>query len=74
MNRNFKSDYDREIAELLEKGNKRLAIISIILALIPVPLIVFVPQNNLQLFVIGWLIWSIIGIYLSPKIINKIWK
>jgi len=71
----FRKEKDtREIAELQDNGNKRLALVTIILALIPVPLIAFIPQNYLQLFTIGWFIWVIIGILLSVKIINKIWK
>ncbi len=75
MNRDIldKEKVDREIAELVDKGNKRLAVVVIILSILPTPLM-FLMQDNLQLFVIGWMIWSIISIRVSSYIVMKIWK
>ena len=75
MNRDIldKEKIDREIAELVDKGNKRLAVVVIILSILPTPLM-FLMQDNLQLFMIGWIIWSIISIRVSSYIVMKIWK
>lgn len=63
-----------ELEKKLETGYKRLAIVSIIWSLLAMPFVFFIPKNSLSFFVIFWLIWIIIGILLSPKIVIKIWK
>jgi len=74
MNRDFndKENFDRNIQELLEKPNKKLAIISILWILIIIPIAFFITVNFIAIFI--FLIWTILGICLSPKIARKIWK
>jgi len=65
---------DNDIEEIVDIGNRRLAIVTIIWCLITVPIIFFIPQNDLVIFAFFWLIWALIGIRLSPTIVRKIWK
>ena len=75
MNRDFNSnEFDREIVQLSEKSAKRLILIITILGLLPLPILFFISQNQTGLFVIGWFIWILSSILLSPKIAMKIWK
>ena len=67
-------NFDNDIEELLDRAYKRLAIVSTIWCLITTPIILFIPENDLVIFVFFWLIWSLIGIRLSPWISGKIWK
>lgn len=65
---------DKDFQKKLQKGYKRLALVSSIWALISSPFL-FIWTNQDAFFpVIGWLTWCIIGILLSPKIVNRIWK
>ena len=65
---------DRNIQQLINKGNNRLCIINICWSVITMPFIFFIPKNNVVLFLFCYLIWVFIGILLSLKISNKIWK
>jgi len=71
MNRSFN---DNEFDRSIHIGNKRMAIVSVIWCLIIIPIIFFVSNNYLGFFIILWLIWTIIGVLVSPKISKKIWK
>ena len=67
-------NFDDDIEESLDKGYKRLAIVTTIWCLITTPIIFFIPESDLVIFVFFWLIWSLIGIRLSPWLVVKIWK
>jgi hypothetical protein len=76
-------DNDKEFQKKLQKGYERLALVSSLWALISSPLLFILIQptgsfkldnDKYFLVVLVYLIWCIIGILLSPKIVNKIWK
>ena len=62
------------LEEKLELGYKRMAIISIIQCILPLPFIFFVKENHLILFVIFEMTWINIGILCSFKLVNFLWK
>jgi hypothetical protein len=70
-----KTNFDNE----LDKGNRRMAIVitvwSILFA-IPTLILMHYNENDLirKLLCISWTVEAFIGILLSPKIVNKIWK
>ena len=68
------SNFDEDIEESLDKGYKRLAIVTTIWCIITTPIIFFIPESYLVIFAFFWLIWSLIGIKLSPWITKKISK
>ena len=72
FNMNLHNDKDFQKRKL-QKGYKRLALVSSIWALISSPFLFWTNQDAF-FPVIGWLTWCIIGILLSPKIVNRIWK
>lgn len=58
-----------------DRWNKKMSIISVCLSaigIIPVFFLTNSPYHNLA--IIGWMIWTIIGIFLSRTIIKKFWK
>lgn len=63
-----------DIEEILDKGYKRLVIVTTIWCLITVPIIFLIPEGDLIIFAFFWLIWVLIGIRLAPWIVRKIWK
>ena len=70
-----------DLEKAIEKGTKRMIWFCSIWTLIGgLPLIILsptMPQSEFgiwQLAVIGWLIWVIVGVYISPKFVIKFWK
>jgi hypothetical protein len=69
---------------VIDKANKRFALFCSIWSFIgAIPLLfitsfVSVPNTGgfglWEFAVIGWMTWTIAGVVISPKIINKIWK
>ena len=65
---------EKNLKDKLEQGYKRLCIVNVIWSSILMPIVFLVSQNYLSLFVIVWLIWVLIGLFLSPKITMIIWR
>jgi hypothetical protein len=63
---------EKNLKDKLEQGYKRLCIVNVIWSSILIPIVFLVSQNYLSLFVIVWLIWFLIGLFLSPKITMRI--
>ena len=63
---------EKNLKDKLEQGYKRLCIVNVIWSSILMPIVFLVSQNYLSLFVIVWLIWFLIGLFLSPKITMRI--
>lgn len=62
------------LEEKLELGYKRMAIISMIWSIIPLPFIFFVDEKFLFFFVYFEMLWINIGILCSVKLVKKLWK
>jgi len=58
----------------IDKSFKKLALICVVLLILPIPLMIFISENHLGIFVVCWFIWAIISVLLAPKITMKIWK
>lgn len=60
---------NNDLNRAIEKGNKKLALFSIIWTLIGSIFLLFAPHTEpiWPLSVIGWMIWVLIGISLAPK-------
>lgn len=71
MNKNINTEV---FLKVIDKINKRFSIIIIVLGILPLPFIYFIPKSYLFVFVIFWMFWMITGFFLSPKIMNQIWK
>jgi len=67
-------DNDKDFQKKLQKGYKRLALVSSIWALISSPFLFIVPDESKSFAVLIWYVWVILGVALSPKIVNRIWK
>lgn len=65
---------DKEFKKRLEKSYKRMALVSSLWALLGSPLIFLTPDESKFFAIITWYAWVILGVLLSPKIINKIWE
>lgn len=63
-----------EFQKKLQKGYKRLALVSSLWTLISSPFLFIVPDESKSFAVLIWYVWVIIGVALSPKIVEKIWK
>lgn len=63
-----------ELGKKINQGNKRMAIVVTVWSLITIPFILFFNDKQIYLFFILWCLWIDIGILLSSKIINKLWK
>lgn len=65
----------KELTEKIQKGNKRLAIVSIIEAtILIIPLFFLIGNKYFNLFVFLYFILLFISMFFAPKICNKIWK
>jgi hypothetical protein len=68
----------KKINEEIEKSYKRMSLIVIIWSTLGffalIPCIDIKEEPIWMICVVAWMIWSLIGILLSPKIVNKIWK
>ena len=64
---------DKDFQKKLQKGYERMSIVVCLWACILAP-ILFISNDNQFMLVITWMIWVILGILLSPKIVNKIWS
>jgi hypothetical protein len=60
--------------DVIEKGNKQLAIVITIWSTVFAIPLFFVNENYLTSYVVFWLIIVNIGVLLSPKICKLIWK
>lgn len=64
-----------ELTKKIEKGNKRMAIVTTIEALILfIPLLFLIGNKYWVIFVITYFILLIIAIRFAPSICNRIWK
>ena len=77
MNRTFNNN-DSEFDRKIQIGNKRSAIVSMIWCSLLLPIIFFIPDDKfntfISVFVYCWIMWTVVGILLLPKILRKIWK
>jgi len=72
-------DYEKRISEELnnkmEVGYKRLSYVSIVWSLIGIiPTIIFINSKYITFYSFLLFIWVFIGIFVSSKIVMKIWK
>ena len=65
---------NKKLSREIDKSFKRLAFTCVVLSILPIPLMIFISENHLDIFVVCWLIWTIISVLLAPKITMKIWK
>ncbi len=65
---------DKDFQKKLQKGYERMSIVTCLWATILVPILFIVPDESKFFAVITWLVWVILGILLSPKIVEKIWQ
>jgi len=65
---------EKNLKEKIEEGYKRLCIVNVIWSLILFPFVFLFSENNIPIFTILWMIWVLIGLYLSPKITKRIWR
>ena len=70
----MKDNLEDNLDDKLEKGYKRLCVVNVIWSSILMPFVFLFSEHYIPIFVIGWLIWVIIGLFLSPKITMKIWR
>ena len=71
-------DYEKRMSEelnqKLEVGYKRLSYVSIVWSLIGIiPTIIFINSKYITFYSFLLFIWVFIGIFVSPKIVMKIW-
>ena len=71
---NMNLDNNKDFQNKLQKGYKRLALVSSLWALIGSPFLFMVPDESKSFAVLTWYVWVILGVALSPKIVNRIWK
>lgn len=63
-----------ELENKIDTANKQLSIVCSLWALLFAIPIFFIPQEYIPFSVIGWMVIVIIGVLLSPKICNLIWR
>jgi len=64
---------DKDFQKKLQKGYERMSIVVCLWTTILAPIIFIVPDESKFFAVLTWMVWIILGILLSPKIVEKIW-
>jgi len=64
---------DKDFQKKLQKGYERMSIVVCLWSTILVPILFIVPDESKFFAVLTWMVWIILGILLSPKIVEKIW-
>lgn len=54
----------------------KLGLISLLWCIITIPLVILVPPGryNNDIFMTTWILWCILGMIMTPKIVNKFCK
>jgi hypothetical protein len=62
---------NEEWTNKIDKGNKILTVIVICWAILLIPFVFLIDKKNVPIFIVAWMLWIIIGVILSPKLIYK---